>query len=76
MNGVGELEPVGTHADHRRLGLGRAVGLYALQRLRDLGATKAIVACRGDEAYPIPCKLYESIGFREVSRQLAYRRPG
>ena len=76
VNRVGEFEPVGTHADHRRLGLGRAVGLYALRRLRDLGATSALVACRGDAAYPIPCKLYESIGFREVSRHIAFRRPG
>jgi GNAT superfamily N-acetyltransferase len=75
VNRVGEFEPVGTHADHRRLGLGRAVGLYALSRLRDLGATSALVACRGDAAYPIPCKLYESIGFREVSRHIAFRRP-
>ena len=76
VNRVGEFEPVGTHADHRRLGLGRAVGLYALGRLRDLGAKSALVACRGDAAYPIPCKLYESIGFREVSRHIAFRRPG
>jgi GNAT superfamily N-acetyltransferase len=74
VNAVGQFEPVGTHADHRRLGLARAVGLYALRRLRDLGATSALVACRGDAAYPIPCKLYESIGFREVSRQLAFHR--
>jgi hypothetical protein len=30
--------------------------------------------CRGDSAYPVPAKLYESVGFREVSRHLAYRR--
>ena len=74
VNGVGQFEPVGTHADHRRRGLGRAVCLHALRRLRKLGATSALVACRGDAAYPIPCKLYESIGFREVSRSLAFRR--
>jgi GNAT superfamily N-acetyltransferase len=73
-NGVGQFEPVGTHADHRRLGLGRAVGLYALRRLREEGATSALVACRGDEAYPIPCKLYESIGFREYARSIPFRR--
>ena len=75
VNRVGEFEPVGTHERHRRLGLARAVGLFALERLRDVGARTAIVACRGDAAYPAPAKLYESIGFREVSRQLAYRRP-
>jgi GNAT superfamily N-acetyltransferase len=74
QNGVGQFEPVGTHADHRRLGLGRAVGLYALRRLREEGATSALVACRGDEAYPIPCKLYESIGFRECSRSIPFKR--
>jgi ribosomal protein S18 acetylase RimI-like enzyme len=74
-NGVGQFEPVGTHADHRRLGLARAVGLYALRRLREEGATSALVSCRGDEAYPIPCKLYESIGFRECARSIPFRRP-
>lgn len=75
VNRVGELEPVGTHEDHRRLGLGRAVGLFALEQLRRLGAETAIVACRGDAAYQAPAKLYESLGFREMWRQLAYRRP-
>jgi predicted N-acetyltransferase YhbS len=74
VNRVGEFEPVGTHADHQRRGLGRAVNLFALHRLRDEGATLGLVACRGDAAYPIPCKLYESVGFREWSRYLAYRR--
>ncbi len=75
VNGVGELEPVGTHVDHRRLGLARAVGLFALARLRELGATTALVGCRGDDAYPIPRRLYESMGFREISRHIAFRRP-
>jgi predicted N-acetyltransferase YhbS len=73
-NRVGQFEPVGTHADHQRLGLGRAVNLFALHRLREEGATLALVACRGDAAYPIPCKLYGSVGFRELSRYPAYRR--
>jgi len=74
VNTVGELEPVGTHADHRRLGLGRAVNLFALHRLREEGATDALVGCRGDDAYPIPCKLYESVGFRECWRKLAFKK--
>jgi predicted N-acetyltransferase YhbS len=73
-NGVGEFEPVGTHGDHQRRGLGRAVNLFALHRLREEGATLALVACRGDDAYPAPCKLYESVGFREWSWYHAYRR--
>jgi ribosomal protein S18 acetylase RimI-like enzyme len=69
-NRVGELEPVGTHPDHRRRGLGRATNLFALDRLSAAGATHAIVSCRGDAAYPIPRLLYESVGFRELSRQV------
>ena len=72
VNRVGELEPVGTHEAHRRKGLGRAVNLFALQRLRDEGATEALVACRGDDAHPIPRKLYASVGFREVERFVSF----
>jgi len=73
-NRVGEFEPVGTHPAHRRLGLGRAVNLYALQRLRDVGADRALVMCRGDDAYPIPKRLYESVGFRQHSRIVSFRK--
>jgi len=73
-NRVGELEPVGTHADYRRRGFGRAANLFALWRLRDEGATHALVGCRGDSAYPIPCRLYESIGFHERTRSVAFRK--
>jgi hypothetical protein len=75
VNGLGEFEPVGTHEHHLRRGLGRAVNLFALQRLREEGATEALVACRGDDAYPIPCRLYESVGFRELTRTLSFRAP-
>lgn len=73
-NRVGELEPVGTHPEHRRRGLGRAVNLFALRRLRDAGATEALVACRGDDAYPIPRLLYEAVGFRERTRYVTFVR--
>jgi ribosomal protein S18 acetylase RimI-like enzyme len=72
-NRVGELEPVGVRADRQRQGLGRAACLYALQRLRDAGADTALVGSRGDDAYPGPRRLYESIGFREAWRNLVYR---
>ena len=74
-NRVGEFEPVGTAPSARRLGLGRAVNLFGLQRFRAAGATCAIVACRGDEGHIAPCRLYESVGFREISRQRRYVRP-
>ncbi len=72
-NRIGELEPVATHPEHQRRGLGRTVNLFALQRLRDEGATDAMVWCRGDDAYPVPRRLYEAVGFREVARMLPFR---
>ena len=71
-NRVGEFEPVGTHEAHQRKGLGRAVNLFALQRLRDEGATEALVGCRGDDVYPIPRRLYESVGFRKIARAVSF----
>jgi GNAT superfamily N-acetyltransferase len=71
-NHVGEFEPVGTHPDHRRFGLARAVLLFGMQRFREAGAERAIVGCRGDDGYPIPKLVYESIGFREISRDLPF----
>ena len=68
-NHVAEFEPVGTHPDYRRRGIGRALSLFGMQRFRLAGARQAIVGCRGDDNYPIPKKLYRSVGFRELSRE-------
>jgi ribosomal protein S18 acetylase RimI-like enzyme len=74
-NRVGELEPVGVRSGHQRRGLGRAVCLHALRRLRAAGAETALVGSRGDDDYPGPRALYESIGFREAWRHLPFTRP-
>ncbi len=66
-NRVGELEPVGTHPDHRRRGLASAVCLLALRRLREEGAARAIVYSWADSPAQA---LYRSIGFREHARSL------
>jgi ribosomal protein S18 acetylase RimI-like enzyme len=66
-NRVGELEPVGTHPDHRRRGLASAVCRFAHWRLREAGAEWAIVySLAGSEA----TALYESIGMREHARSV------
>jgi GNAT superfamily N-acetyltransferase len=75
QNEIGELEPVGTHADHRRFGLARATSLFALRRLCDEGAKTALVACRGD-GHPAASALYESIGFRERRRLVTFTAAG
>jgi ribosomal protein S18 acetylase RimI-like enzyme len=71
-NGVGEFEPVGTHPDFRRLGLGSAVCRFALRRLQQVDATQAIVYAVVDPSNPGAKALYQSIGFVESSRLLRY----
>jgi ribosomal protein S18 acetylase RimI-like enzyme len=68
-NRVAEFEPLGTDPSYRRRGLGRVLLLLGLQRFREAGATDALVSSRGDEGHPLPKLLYESVGFRELSRQ-------
>ena len=78
LNGIGLFEPVGTHLEHRRLGLSRAVGIALLHAFADAGGKLAAVCPRGDAAYPVPKLVYESMGFREYSRTFTYeqtRRP-
>jgi ribosomal protein S18 acetylase RimI-like enzyme len=72
-NGVGELEPVGTHPDYRRLGLARAVCLAGLRSLRAAGAETALVYSVGGSA---ATRLYESVGFTSRSRHLPFRKAG
>ena len=74
VNGVGELEPVGTIPKYQGLGLARAASLAALHALKNLGAGSAVVYPRGDDAYPIPARLYSSMGFVPHARTVTYSR--
>ncbi len=71
---VGEFEPVGVHPTHRRTGLGRAVNLFGLHRLRDAGAHTALVACVDDENNRGPELLYRSVGFRQLSYSVTFKQ--
>ena len=73
-NAVAELEPVGTDPLFRRHGLGAACNLFAMSQARAAGATAMMVGCRGDENYPVPRRLYQSVGFEAISRDMAYRK--
>ena len=63
-----EFEPVGTHPDHRRRGLARAMLLHGMHRAREAGATHATVACLGAPGYPKARALFYGLGFRVLSR--------
>jgi ribosomal protein S18 acetylase RimI-like enzyme len=70
--GVGEFEPVGTRTAFRRQGLGRAVMLEGMRRLKALGARWATVY-----SYPKNRAFYEACGFVVVNRWQDYvlKRP-
>jgi len=60
-NRIGLFEPVGTHPEHRRRGLGKALVLHALHRMKAAGMTVATVANSGtNEASRA---LYAACGF-------------
>jgi GNAT superfamily N-acetyltransferase len=63
-----EFEPVGTHPDHRRRGLGRAMLLHGMHLARSAGATHATVACLGAPGHPSARELYYGVGFHPISR--------
>lgn len=64
------IEVLGTRRGFRKLGLGRALLLDGLQRLRAAGATTARLNV--DAASPTGAtRLYESVGFRVVETRLS-----
>ena len=69
---VGEFEPVGTHPDHRRLGLGKAVNAFGLRRLRELGARDVIVF--SEPTNPASGALYRSVGFDLIATHRKFER--
>jgi mycothiol synthase len=72
VNQVGLFEPVGTHPDYQRKGLGRAVMLEGLRRLQQRGMSRAMV-CTGEDNLP-GVKLYESMGFHITNKLGHYEK--
>jgi ribosomal protein S18 acetylase RimI-like enzyme len=58
---IAELEPVGTHPDHRQKGLAKAVILECLKRLEKYNPTAIVIL--GAAPSEAARKLYESVGF-------------
>lgn len=61
---IGRIEPLGTHPDFRKLGLGRAALLEAMRRLRALGADTIYVESDKTEGSAFP--FYRGQGFEVV----------
>jgi GNAT superfamily N-acetyltransferase len=74
-NKTAEFEPVGTHPDYRRLGLGTAMLLHGMHLARGAGATRMTVACLGAPGHPKARGLYYSVGFREFTRDAPLFKP-
>jgi mycothiol synthase len=70
VNRHGIIEPVCTHPDHRRHGLGLALILDGLRRLRDLGAATCSVETGDMEPANA---LYRAVGFTEEYRGHTWR---
>jgi GNAT superfamily N-acetyltransferase len=71
-----EFEPVGTHPDHRRLGLARAMLLHGMHLARAAGAAHATVVCKGAPGHPQARGPYYGLGFREISRDIPLIKAG
>ncbi|MFF4866886.1 GNAT family N-acetyltransferase [Streptomyces sp. NPDC001231] len=75
-NRTAEFEPVGTHPDYWRLGLGRAMLLHGMHLAREAGAHHMTVACLGAPGHPQARGLYYSVGFREFTRDVPLIKTG
>jgi ribosomal protein S18 acetylase RimI-like enzyme len=69
---VGQFEPVGTHPDFQRKGLGKSLLFEGLRRLKSEGMTEACVCSYHDNVAAL--RLYESVGFQKHKRLLTYQK--
>lgn len=72
LNRIGHFEPVGTHPDFQRKGLGKSLLLEGLRRLKSEGMNAACVCTNFDNLPAV--HLYESVGFQKIKRLLTYRK--
>lgn len=68
----GQIEPMGVHADFRKIGLGRAILSEGLRRLYLNGAEQVFVET--DKHRNAALELYCAVGFHPVEDVLVYRK--
>jgi ribosomal protein S18 acetylase RimI-like enzyme len=71
VGSIAEFEPVGTHPDHQRRGLGRAIMRAGLRLMREAGIRDALVFSFASNAASEA--LYRSAGFDRVAVHRQYR---
>jgi len=72
-NRFGIFEPVGCHSSYRQRGLTKAVMYEGMKRLRQLGATSALV--NSSLGAPAATALYESVGMPVVDVTYSWIKP-
>ena len=70
--GSAEFEPVGTHPEHRRKGVARAMLLHGMHAAKAAGARRMLVACLGAAGHPAARELYYSVGFECFTTDVPY----
>lgn len=71
-NGTGYTDPIGTHPNYQRLGLGKAIVSSGLRMLKDRGA---MAAKTGTSSQNVPMqKLAERLGFVCVAEQMWFSK--
>ena len=70
VGSIGEFEPVGTHPDHQRRGLGRVIMRHGLRLMRAAGLRDALVFSLQSNAASEA--LYRSAGFTTVAVHRLY----
>ncbi len=71
-----EFEPVGTHRDFRRRGLGTALLLHGMGLARAAGAARMLVACLGAAGRSAARGLYCGVGFAAFTRDVPMVKGG
>jgi mycothiol synthase len=72
LNKIGLFEPVGTHSDFQRKGLGRALMNHTLCIMREHGMQNALVGHTTDN--PASTHLYKSVGFKLHHQIYEYKK--